>query len=220
MAVCGKLCIFAGEFKRRRDVKYIGIILLIALAWGCKEKKQAPFRYFTNYQRTFNDMNPRHLQAAKACGIEPITSEEDMEEKLDEIEEIESCRFYTVDKLTHSLPYLVPKAEELLKDIGRNFRDSLDSKGLPSRKVIVTSVLRTAATVKDLRKSNINASANSAHVYGTTFDIAYARYDGGKEGERDKLKTVLAEVLRDLRDAGRCYVRYEYKQGCFHITVR
>ena len=228
MAVCGKLCIFAGEFKRRRDVKYIGIILLIALAWGCKEKKQAPFRYFTNYQRTFNDMNPRHLQAAKACGIEPITSEEDMEEKLDEMEEIESCRFYTVDKLTHSLPYLVPKAEELLKDIGRNFRDSLDSKGLPSRKVIVTSVLRTAATVKDLRKSNINASANSAHVYGTTFDISYNRYvtvedPDGPERRRvrnDTLKWILSEVLYDQRMLGTCYVKYEVKQGCFHVTAR
>ena len=137
-----------------------------------------------------------------------------------EMEEIESCRFYEVDELTHSLPYLVPRAAELLEDIGRNFRDSLDSKDLPSRKIIVTSVLRTAGTVKELRKSNINASANSAHVYGTTFDIAYARYAGAKEGERDKLKTVLAEVLRDLRQEKRCYVRYEYKQGCFHVTVR
>lgn len=201
-------------------MKYIWIVLLAGLVLGCQEKKKGAFRYFTNYQRTFNDMNPRHLQAAKEWGIAPITSKEDMEKKLGEMEEIESCRFYEVDELTHSLPYLVPRAAELLEDIGRNFRDSLDSKDLPSRKIIVTSVLRTAGTVKELRKSNINASANSAHVYGTTFDIAYARYAGAKEGERDKLKTVLAEVLRDLRQEKRCYVRYEYKQGCFHVTVR
>ena len=149
--------------------------MLAGLVLGCQEKKKGPFRYFTNYQRTFNDMNPRHLQAAKEWGIAPITSKEDMEKKLGEMEEIESCRFYEVDELTHSLPYLVPRAAELLEDIGRNFRDSLDSKDLPSRKIIVTSVLRTAGTVKELRKSNINASANSAHVYGTTSDIAYAR---------------------------------------------
>ena len=107
-----------------------------------------------------------------------------------------------------------------METIGRNFRDSLDSKDLPSRKIIVTSVLRTAATVKKLRKSNINASANSAHVYGTTFDIAYARYKGAKKEETDKLKSVLAEVLQDLRKREQCYVRYEYKQGCFHVTVR
>jgi hypothetical protein len=27
-------------------------------------------------------------------------------------------------------------------------------------------------------------------------------------------------VLRDFREAGRCYVKYEVKQGCFHITTR
>ena len=133
---------------------------------------------------------------------------------------ISSCRWYEIDDLTHSLPYLVPRADKLLETIGRNFRDSLDSKGLPDRKIIVTSVLRTDSSVKRLRKKNLNASANSAHIFGTTFDVAYARYVGGKEEERDKLKTVLAEVLQDLRLAKKCYVRYEYKQGCFHITVR
>jgi prophage antirepressor-like protein len=34
------------------------------------------------------------------------------------------------------------------------------------------------------------------------------------------LKWVLSEVLRDFREAGRCYVKYEVKQGCFHLTTR
>lgn len=192
----------------------------MCVACSCSEKKKGEFRYFRNFQRTFNDMNARHLKAAKEWGIAPIKREEDFEDRLRMMEKIESCRYYEVDELTHSLPYLVPRAEKLLETIGRNFRDSLDSKDLPSRKIIVTSVLRTAATVKKLRKSNINASANSAHVYGTTFDIAYARYKGAKKEETDKLKSVLAEVLQDLRKREQCYVRYEYKQGCFHVTVR
>ena len=36
----------------------------------------------------------------------------------------------------------------------------------------------------------------------------------------DTLKLVLAEVLRDVRKADKCYVKYELKQGCFHITTR
>jgi hypothetical protein len=36
----------------------------------------------------------------------------------------------------------------------------------------------------------------------------------------DTLKLVLSEVLRDMREANKCYVKYELKQGCFHITVR
>ena len=35
-----------------------------------------------------------------------------------------------------------------------------------------------------------------------------------------RLKLVLAEVLRDLRKSDKCYIKYELKQGCFHITAR
>ena len=93
-------------------------------------------------------------------------------------------------------------------------------------KIIVTSVLRTKDDVKRLRKTNSNASLNSAHFYGTTFDISYNRFDrilpdGKSEEERDeKLKLVLSEVLRDLKKAGLCYIKYELRQGCFHITAR
>jgi hypothetical protein len=30
---------------------------------------------------------------------------------------------------------------------------------------------------------------------------------------------LLGEVLRDLRNQGRCLVKYEYKTACFHITA-
>jgi len=204
-----------------RVLKYILTGLLIGLLAACGGgKKKSEFRYFRNYQRTFNDLNDKHLKAARQWGIRPIVKEADFEEQKRKLTGIRSCRYYEVDELTHSLPYLVPEAEDLLETIGRNFRDSLDRKGLPDRKIIVTSVLRTAGTVKQLRRKNINASANSAHVYGTTFDVAYARYKGAGKEETDKLKSVLAEVLRDLRKQKKCYVRYEFKQGCFHITVR
>ena len=36
----------------------------------------------------------------------------------------------------------------------------------------------------------------------------------------DTLKWVLSEVLNDARKQGLCYVKYERKQGCYHITVR
>lgn len=201
--------------------RYLLIYLLVGIVLGCGgEKKKGNFRYFRNYQRTFNDMNDKHLSAARRWGIQPIVSDIDFQQQKSKLSGIGSCRDYEVDHLTHSIPYLVPRAGDLLRTIGSNFRDSLDSKGLPDRKIIVTSVLRTSGTVKKLRKSNINASANSAHIYGTTFDIAYARYKGADKAETDKLKSVLAEVLQDLRKQKKCYVRYEFKQGCFHVTVR
>lgn len=205
-----------------RYTKIITIILAI-LVTGCKEpKKTENFRYFRNYSRTFNDMNDKHLKAARQGGIKPVASVGELKKLKGKIEQVKSCRWYELDKLTHSQPYLVPKAHDLLKTIGRNFKDSLDAKGLPSYKLIVTSVLRTDESVRKLRKKNLNASANSAHMFGTTFDIAYARFrqEESDETSVEKLKSVLADVLHDLQRKKSCYVRYEFKQGCFHITVR
>ena len=157
---------------------YTIVCVLLILVGACKEneKNKKPFVYFKNYQRTFNDLNDRHLSSAKRLGITPLKASEDLSKADRNLKEIKSCKLFQVDKLTHSEPYLVPEACDLLADIARNFKDSLYQKGLPSHSIIVTSVLRTGSSVKKLRKSNGNASANSAHVYGTTFDVAYARY--------------------------------------------
>ncbi|MDE5638272.1 MAG: hypothetical protein K2I47_00485 [Odoribacter sp.] len=205
-----------------RYTKIIAIILAI-LVTGCKEpKKTENFRYFRNYSRTFNDMNDKHLKAARQWGIKPVTSAGELKKLKGKVVQLKSCRWYELDKLTHSQPYLVPKAHNLLKNIGRNFKDSLDAKGLPSYKIVVTSVLRTNESIMKLRKKNLNASVNSAHMFGTTFDIAYARFrqEDSDGTSVEKLKSVLADVLHDLQRKKSCYVRYEFKQGCFHITVR
>lgn len=197
-------------------------VLLVFLLVGCGEKKKGNFHYFRNYSRTFNDMHERHIKAAKQWGVEPLDSHEEIVALGSKLVEVKSSRLLEIDKLTYSEPYLVPEAYRLLLTISENFRDSLSSKGLPLHKPVVTSVLRTRESVGKLRKKNINASPNSVHMYGTTFDIAYTRFkpEGRRSAETDKLKTVLAEVLRDLRKSEKCYVRYEYKQCCFHITVR
>ena len=41
-----------------------------------------------------------------------------------------------------------------------------------------------------------------------------------RQVRNDSLKWVLSEVLNDMRKNNRCWVKYEVKQGCFHITVR
>lgn len=209
----------------RRTVWCYTVVCLVTLLFGaCSggEKEDRHFVYFKNYSRTFSDLNNKHLSSAKRLGIEPLVSSKDLDKAERKLKEIKSCRLFQVDDLSHSIPYLVPEACDLLGTIARNFKDSLTQKGLPSHSIIVTSVLRTGASVKSLRRSNGNASANSAHVYGTTFDVAYTRFEqDGRRGAPDaKLKSVLAQVLQDLRRDKKCYVRYENKQGCFHITVR
>ncbi len=181
-----------------------------------------------SYKRSFPDLNDTHMKAAKSLGIRPVKSREEAARRTGKLEQIASCETYHLDSLTHSVPYLVPKANDLLQRIGQNFLDSLSAKGLNPNKIIVTSVLRTQDDVKRLRRVNLNASANSTHCYGTTFDVSWKRFkkidelDGRpyQDVSSDTLKLVLSEVLRDLRRDEQCYVKYELKQGCFHITAR
>ena len=227
---------------------FIGLLALIvtgALLWGffsirnhVREKRwlalgpieNHPVRvYDVKFSQEFNDLNDVQLEVAQAIGVPPVADREAAEELKTKLVKIEDTDTYVVDSLTHSIPYLIPSAKELLDRIGQNFQDSLAAKGLNPNRLVVTSVLRTEADVERLRKGgNINASENSTHRYGTTFDLSYWRYVKvpGLRGRPyedvppEYLRAVLSQVLKDLHDEkGVCYVKYEKKQNCFHITV-
>lgn len=179
------------------------------------------------FSLSFPDQNDVQLLAAHKHGVKPVLDREDAEKRKSELVYVGSNMYFHVDRLRNSIPYLVPKASVLLQDVGRSFFDSLQIKGVPLHKIIVTSVLRSKADVESLRGKNSNATQNSCHLYGTTFDVCYNRYktveapgERRREVRNDTLKWILAEVLRDMREAGRCYVKYEVHQGCFHITVK
>lgn len=181
-----------------------------------------------SFDKCFPDSNSVQLEAANRHGVSPVQNRDEAEHRKKELVYVGCNPYFHVDRLNNSIPYLVPRASVLLQDIGRAFFDSLQVKGIPLHKVIVTSVLRTKDDVERLRSRNGNATENSCHLYGTTFDICYNRYktvedpDGGRRRavRNDTLKWVLSEVLRDFREAERCYIKYEKKQGCFHMTVR
>ena len=184
-------------------------------------------RSVASYTEAFPDTNAVQLVAARQWGVTPVKNREDAESRKRELVYIGSNPYYHVDPLYSSIPYLVPRAAVLLQDIGKAFFDSLYVKGVPLHQLIVTSVLRSQDDVVKLRRRNGNATENSCHLYGTTFDICYNRFktvenpDGPRrQVQSDTLKWVLSEVLRDMRQQERCYIKYEVKQGCFHMTVR
>lgn len=181
-----------------------------------------------NYKLAFPDSNEVQLAAAKQWGVRPVKNRADAEARMNELVYIAASPYYYVDPLRQSIPYLVPRAAVLLNDIGQAFYDSLYAKGIPLHSFIVTSVLRSEEDVDRLRRFNTNATENSCHLYGTTFDICYNRYKTVEDPtgphrrvvRNDTLKYILSEVLRDMRQNKRCYIKYEVKQGCFHMTVR
>ena len=184
-------------------------------------QKYNRIRGVRNYKLEFPDSQSVQIVAAQKWGVRPVKNREDAEHRKKELVYIGESPYYHVDRLSSSIPYLVPRAALMLQDIGEAFFDSLYAKGLPLHQLIVTSVLRSMDDVAKLKRHNPNATEQSCHLYGTTIDICYNRYQPlTREVRNDTLKWVLSEVLRDKRNEGRCYIKYEVKQGCFHMTVR
>ena len=182
-----------------------------------------------SYEECFPDVQDVQIVAARRWGVRPVQNRQAAEHRKQDLVYVGANPYYHIDRsMSQSKPYLVPRASGLLQKIGRNFIDSLYVKNIPLHRIIVSSVLRTEDDVARLRQFNGNANEQSCHRFGTTFDIKYVFYDAVRPSDGSPcvyvsdaiLKPVLAEVLRDLRLQGRCYVKHERKQSCFHITVR
>lgn len=175
-----------------------------------------------NFREMFNDSNYVQLSAARANGIDPhkLVRPED----CDQLVPIFSTRYYKVDSMYHSRPFLTPEAVLLVDYIGHRFRQ-LMNEYYPSAdeyRLVITSALRTAQSERNLRRVNRNATDTSAHMYGTTFDISAQRTEhvpSGRDTVVEMCRQMLALALYELRYEGLCYVKYE-RGSCFHTTVR
>lgn len=182
------------------------------------------FRFRGSYNRDFNDLNEIQLETAKRIGVTPAKDRDEFA-SLEGVTKIESNDFYTIEELTHSVPYVIPPMADLLAEIGQSFVGTLMEDRLPLYRPIITSVTRTEEDVKRLRRGNTNASENSTHQYGTTVDISWKRFDkidpnDPREISEEELKHLLAMVLKRYHNQERCYIKHERRQACFHITVR
>ena len=222
---------------RWNRIVLLAILLMVLGACGSDSSKNQraeiiedtlvsyPGRTFS-YKDKFRDTQSKQEQAAKAIGLStPPQNRQQAAKMRSQLSLIKTNENYIVDSLTHSIPYLVPKAAAELESIGKEFADILQRNNLPHYRFYVTSVLRTKDDVKYLQKSgNVNATTNSCHCYGTTFDLAYYRYDKVTRTReymhQDNIKLVLGQVLLNHQRAGKIYVKYEWRQACFHITVR
>ncbi len=172
----------------------------------------------------FRDLGDKQISAAKANGIDPIDNRDEAKRKVRQLRHVEETEYYKLDPMPHSIPYLTKEAHKLLKTIGKRFQKQLKRQGCRQHRIIATSMLRTRDDVTRLRKVNGNAAKNSAHMYGTTFDLSYTRFNRiDTEGEpvgNTVMANLLGEVIYQLRDEGRCWVIFERNQHCFHITSR
>ncbi|MDE7410641.1 MAG: hypothetical protein K2M94_01200 [Paramuribaculum sp.] len=174
------------------------------------------------YGRTFNDSNYLHWAQAERIGIRPIENLKDYWKPSRPMVKLVSCADYYVEPMRYSEPFMIPEGEAMVREIGRRFHDTLQSRGGGAYSIKVTSVLRTPRSVKHLRRVNRNSIDSSVHQLGTTVDISYSRfaaYNDTMPRSVIDLKAILAEVLAAMRSEGKCLIKHERKQPCFHITV-
>ncbi|HRO85760.1 MAG TPA: DUF5715 family protein [Niabella sp.] len=157
-----------------------------------------------------------HLETAKGFGLSPVKNNADVKKlvgskKLSVTKCNKGC---TINKLTHSKPYLVPTANKVLNEIAHQFYHKTKST------FTVTSITRTLHDQKTLQKVNVNAKSGvSSHNYGASFDASYIRFNN-KRAENPRLEKALYNVLSDFQKKGKIYFIKESKQRCFHVTVR
>jgi hypothetical protein len=178
------------------------------------------------YSRKLTDRIPDYSESARITGIEKCSDEKDIKERVysGQLLKVRNTRRYRVEEMTHSYPYLTPDSRKLLKEIGKRFNEKVAGDGLKGSKFIITSMTRTSEMIKNLGRTNINASDNSPHLNGNAFDISYSRFHIRKltvtECDKWYMKEALAEVIWQLRQEKQCWATHEKQQGCFHVVSR
>lgn len=159
-----------------------------------------------------------HLAAARATGIPPIKNQSHVTALAGKkkLVVVFPKTGYTIAKLTHSRPYLTAKSYRVLKEIGLNFYRKSKKKTFT-----VTSITRTLYDQKRLARVNSNAVTTklSSHNFGCSFDISYIRFNRRK-APNARLEKMLQDVLTQLQRQGKLYYIKEYREKCFHVTVR
>jgi hypothetical protein len=194
-----------------------------------------------------HDVSAVQIEPARRLGIQPGTPLQQLISSGQVVQLPQATSLWVLRDLNFSVPYLVPSAEAMLEEVCHRFHARLDSLGLPRFRLEVTSALRTADSQAALRRRNRNAAPDeSAHEYGTTFDIAYRKFappmDDGTGGEplalgplarmvsdsmwmltaRQRgveLQAVLGRVLQEMRREGKLLTRMERSQPVYHTTV-
>jgi len=178
------------------------------------------------YSWQLNDSIHHYLEKSYLSGIKKnLNNPNEIEPfiKNGNLKYIQDNKYFVIDSLKYSYPYLIPEAKILLTEIAESFQKKLTNTNLNGIRLIVTSVLRTSSSIKKLRKKNKNAIKYSAHLHGTTFDIDYSEYDHNEKltlTEKEILRDILASTLYDLRKKEKCWVTFEKNQSCFHIVSR
>ena len=127
-------------------------------------------------------------------------------------------RGYHLSGLSHSEPFLLPAAREVLEDMGNRFADAMEGTADEGASIRITSLTRTQSQQDRLRRRNTNAfKGKSSHSYGASFDVAFI--DRPNESVTCPGPTwAMQTILKDMQNEGKILIIPE--GNCMHITPR
>ena len=176
-----------------------------------------------------NDINDVQLVHAMKNGLKkPFKTDKELLADIENLKrksillEVVENNFYQFKNITHSQPFLIPEAIDMLNEIGYRFQKKMEAKKKNYFKYQITSLLRTEEEQTKLHHRNGNAASHSTHMYGTTVDISYKDFFNikinKKESSFDAVQA-MTKVLMEMRQECRLLCVRERHQSCFHITV-
>jgi hypothetical protein len=192
---------------------------------------------------------PDHLAAVRRAGLEPGRSDEELPDYMNRGRLVDAqggddaAYFYYNVKKRYRL--LTPDAVRGLGELTARFQSTLGrKKPLPPVKIAISSAVRPQQYQADLMARNVNASLETTHAYGASFDIFYDEYfvvlpapaPSDRAGFiieslnrrfgfllgaalRRQFQAALAETLMQMQDEGALYAIYEKRQRCYHVTI-
>jgi hypothetical protein len=103
---------FAVSGDARRRIKII-------FSPSCRQYNQSV------YSNKLTDRIIDYSEQAKSTGIKPCRNEKELKGLISDgkLVRVSSGRSYLIDKLTYSYSYITPEARDLLREIGRRFRE-------------------------------------------------------------------------------------------------
>ena len=127
-------------------------------------------------------------------------------------------RGYHLYGLSHSEPFLLPTAREVLEDMANRFADAMEGTADEGASIRITSLTRTQSQQDRLRRRNANAfKGKSSHSYGASFDVAFI--DRPNESVTCPGPTwAMQTILKDMQNEGKILIIPE--GNCMHITPR
>ncbi len=136
---------------------------------------------------------------------------------VNKLVEVQDGRGYRIDRLKYSEAVLLPEVRDLLESMGHDYADALEGTASEGTVFRVTSMTRTEAQQKSLRRRNRNATrSQSTHSYGASFDIAFM--DRANEDDNCNRPTrEIQKLLLRYQNEGRILIIPE--GGCMHITL-